>query len=326
MPPMLRSIWEWLLHLDPRLSAAIIAGVVSIAVTTISILFTPIGNYLLAKRQLRDKLRTEYQYEQRKKLKELIGRYHGRVLQAAEEFHYRMLALYVNEDQRWLKVDENYRKVGADSHFYFFQTSVHRFLTLFTLVRQLEAEALYADSRIADEQDFEFIKYTRVMLWVITSPSLFSGLNYDEARSTDHFFKDDLRRTCNYCWVKDNEGTHLISLDELREDMGKAEWLHPTLDFFRNLRASEDRYRWDRLVALHIILIAFVADFGYEFQDPTGYTKRAIEQFRTREVPWNLLKWLPALGLEARRGSRRGIRAVTEPLKTNVADGSDKPT
>lgn len=326
MRSMLRSLWEWLLQPDPRLSAAIIAGLVSIVVTVISILFSPVGNYLLAKRQLRDKLRTEYQYEQRKKLKELIGRYHGRILQAAEELHYRMLAFYANEDQSWLKLDEDYREVGANRRYYFFQTTVHRFLTLFALVRQFEAEALYADSRIADEQDFEFVKYTRVMLWAITSPSLFSGLNYDETRSTDHFFKDDLRRTCEYCWVKDKEGTHIISLDELRGEMGKAEWLYPTLDFFRDLRAGEDRLRWDRLIALHAVLIAFVKDFGYEFQNSTGYTKRVVEQFKTKEVPRNLLRWLPLLGLEVRWGSGSGIREITGALNKTVPHGSDKST
>jgi hypothetical protein len=170
-------------------------------------MLTPIGNYLLAKRQLRDKLRTEYQYEQRKKLKELIGRYHGRILQAAEECHYRMLAIYFREDQRWLDTDRDYRKVGEERRYYFFHTTVQRFLMLFALIRQFEGEALFVDSRIADEKDFEFVNYTRVMLWAATSPSLFSGLDYDDARATDHFFKDDLRRACEYCWIS-NMGTN----------------------------------------------------------------------------------------------------------------------
>lgn len=96
---MLRSLWEWFLGLDATLAAALIAGVVSLLVTIVTVLFTPIGAYLLAQRQLRDKLKTEYEYEQRKKLRNLIGRYHGRILQAAEEFHYRMLAIYYSRDK-----------------------------------------------------------------------------------------------------------------------------------------------------------------------------------------------------------------------------------
>jgi len=51
--------------------------------------------------------------------------------------------------------------------------------------------------------------------------------------------------------------------------MGEAEWLNSTLDFFNDLHADKHRYRWDRLVALHVILMAFIEDFGYEFHSPT---------------------------------------------------------
>ncbi|MFC1970776.1 hypothetical protein ACFLV0_02415 [Chloroflexota bacterium] len=46
-----------------------------------------IGAYIkhfLDKRFLRHRLRTEYEYEERKKLPNLIGLYHGRMLLAAE--------------------------------------------------------------------------------------------------------------------------------------------------------------------------------------------------------------------------------------------------
>ena len=132
---MLRPLWESFLQLDARLAAALVAGVVSIFVTIVSILFTPIGNYLLTKRQLHDKLTAEYDYEQRKKLRDLIGHYHGRVLQAAEEFHYRMLAIYFSKDKGWLGIPHDYREVGTDPRYYFFQSTVHRFLALFAIVR-----------------------------------------------------------------------------------------------------------------------------------------------------------------------------------------------
>src|SRR5919107_442608 len=73
--------------------------------------------------------------------------------------------------------------------------------------------------------------------------------------------------SCFRGWVRDEGGNRrFVSLDELREMMGKEEWLDSSLNFFEGLRADEkDRYRWDRLVALHIILLAFIKDFGHEF-------------------------------------------------------------
>lgn len=140
--------------------------------------------------QLRDRLKTEYEYEQRKKLRDLIGCYHGGILQAVEEFNYRMMSLYASEDEDWLNVGDDYQGVGSDPNNYYFQTTVHRFLALFVLIRRFESEALYADSRIADKKDFEFLKYSRAILWAATGTHLFSGLAYDVSESKDHFFRD----------------------------------------------------------------------------------------------------------------------------------------
>lgn len=175
---MWRYLWEWLIQLDATLAAALVAAVVSILGTILTII-SPVGSYLIAKRQLCDRLKTEYEYEQRKKLRDLIGRYHGSILHAVEEFNYRMMSLYASEDKDWLNVGDDYRAVGSNPDNYYFQTTVHRFLALFAIVRQFEAEALYADSRIADKEDFEFLKYSRAILWAATGTHLFLGLEYD---------------------------------------------------------------------------------------------------------------------------------------------------
>jgi hypothetical protein len=296
---MFRSVWDRFLELDPTLAAAIMAAAVSVLTSIVAVLFTPLGSYLVAKRQLRDRLKTEYDYEQRKKLRDLIGRYHGRVLQAAEEMHYRMRSLYIYEAKGWLQVGKDYRKVSSNPDKYYFHTMVYRFLALCVVIRRFETEAIYVDARIAEKTDFAFIKYLRAITWIITAARLFDRLPYDEQTATDHFFRDDLRRVCDSCLVQEEDGEdHFISLDELRGRMGEDEVLVSTLDFFNGLRADESRYRWDRVVALHLILIAFINDFGYQFQRSTRKQMDEVAgKFRTREVPQNLLHRLPKLGL-----------------------------
>jgi hypothetical protein len=120
----------------------------------------------------------------------------------------------------------------------------------------------------------------------------------------------------NYCetccsWIRDEGHERIISLDELRALMGKEEWLDSTLNFFNGLRADENnRYRWDRLVALHLILLAFIEDFGHEFQRPTAKTIEDVaREFRNPEVPRNLINWLPKLGfLPEIEGEQRRLR------------------
>jgi len=307
-------------------------------------LLSPVGTYLLAKRQLRDKLKTEYEYEQRKKLRDLIGRYHGRILQTVEEFNYRMLSLYRSEGAGWLDVGEDYDKVGSTpERYYYFRTTVYRFLALFAVVREFEAEALFIDSRIADRTDFEFVKYLRAMVWVATDTHLFEGLAYDTSTSKDHFFRDQLRRACECCWVQnENEENRFVSLDEFRAMIGKEQALESVLDYFNGLRSDEDRYRWDRLVSLHLILLAFLDDFGYEFQrSPREIVNRVAGMVRNPEVARNLSFWLTKLGLvrqtrdepqymltwilhrvpQVRTVRERHIRRVNKPLKKRSPKG-----
>jgi hypothetical protein len=129
---MLRTLWNDFLELDPALAAALVAAAVSILTTVVTIVFSPVDNYLIAKRQLRDRLRAEYGHEQLKALRDLIGRYHGRVLQAAEELNCRLWDQYRHEDEGWLDVDnKNYLRAGANPDNYYFQSTVYWFLALY---------------------------------------------------------------------------------------------------------------------------------------------------------------------------------------------------
>lgn len=329
-------MWDLLASLDPRVQAALISGAVSFVVaggTVIAGLFTPIGAYLKDRFQLRDRLKTEYEHEQRKKLRGLIGSYHGRVLQAAEEMNYRLFNLYANEGEPWLEVPQDgqpdrknrYRQVGHDPRYYYFQTTVYRFLALMSVVRSFEEKALYVDSRIAEVADFAFLKYLRAMLWVATDVTLFDGLTYDRRRSTDHLFKDDLRRVCGYCLKRDENGgaERTVSLDEFRQMMGEQEALESVLDLFNGLRRGEERrHRWDRMVALHLLLLAFIRDFGHAFQRPEGELIHEVAgRFETVEVPGNLLGWLPKLGLDGEGSMVLVGEALEEVLTTSEGNG-----
>lgn len=51
-------------------------------------------------------------------------------------------------------------------------------------------------------------------------------------------------------------------------------------------------------MALHLLLLAFIRDFGHQFQRPTHEdTDWTAKKFENRQVPENMLAWLPKLGL-----------------------------
>jgi hypothetical protein len=180
--------WSQLLQANTDLLwTAIISAIVSASVS-----------YLFKRREIRFNLSAEYEYEQRKKLRNLMGNYHGRVLQATDRLNQRFWNLYTYVEKGWLNVNSNYSNAG-----YYFNTTAHRFFHVCTLARRFEAEALYIDARIAEKNDFTFLNYLSAITWCATTASLYEGLEYDVEFPTDHFFGDRLRAACDSCWVND---------------------------------------------------------------------------------------------------------------------------
>src|SRR5687767_2951191 len=79
--------------------AAVVSAIVSAAIS-----------YWFRRGETRHKAEVDYEYEQRKKLRELIGRYHGRLLNAANSMNYRMWNLYSNEGKGWLDLKGDYSR------------------------------------------------------------------------------------------------------------------------------------------------------------------------------------------------------------------------
>lgn len=292
---------NFFLALNPQVQAAIIAAIVALITM---ILGTPL-RYAIDKRAVRHKLSTEYEYEQRKQFRNLIGRYYGRLLEATERLNLRLWNLYVNESEGWLQMHGNFSK--PEKHYYY-TTTVYRFLSVLSLVRKFEAEAIFIDPRIADAKDFRFTKYLKALHWVSTDTALFKGLDYDKFYATDHFFSDALRQICDSCWIN-NE---FISIDEFYARVKKQQSLRPVLEFFDGLEATEARYRWDRLVAFHLILLAFINSFGYDTQQ-TSKPKfvEVAKRIRNKPVAENLATWLKKLGLEKDKHAKRIINAIS---------------
>ncbi len=270
--------------------AALVSAVVSAAVS-----------YFFRKREARHRLEVEYEYEQRKKLRDLIGRYHGRLLHAANSLNYRFWNLYTNSEAGWLDVAGRYNEAG-----YYFVSFVHRFLAVCTLTRQFESEAIYVDARIAQQGDFTFLNYLAALRWAITDVALFQGVSYDTSHQRDHFFADTFRQYCDACIDNGQFITYEAFGDRIKTDRS----LDPLLRFFDSLRPSEERLRWDRLLVFHLLLMAFINSFGYETQYTSESKFEAVaKQVRHATILENLIAWLPRHGLGKDREARHLVRA-----------------
>ena len=267
-----------------------------------SLVISTIVSYIAKKLEVRDKLKAEYSHEQQKKIRELIGSYHGRLVRSSRSLNYRFFNLYRNHKKDWLNVRGKYRSLTG----YYFSSFVHRLLCVLAIVRQFEKEAIYLDARIAEKNDFIFLNYLDAFHWVMTDAQLFKGLEYDSTSARDHFFSDFLRALSEKLWVDDD----FVSLDLLGEIIKEGQ-IDSALKFLDGLSKSENRFRWDRLICFHLLLLAFMNRFGYE-SDKAKQEKfdEIVSMANQRVILENFDSWFGKLGLEKDREIKRIRKAI----------------
>lgn len=91
------------------------------------------------------------------------------------------------------------------------------------------------------------------------------------------------------------------------DDLAYGSEVRELREFFDGVRPDDkhptdggQRRRWDRLVALHLLVLAFIAKCGYAW-DSTDFRARVDQAARMLLYPGNLSAqssgWLPRLGL-----------------------------
>lgn len=269
----------------------------------VSLLVSAFVTWVAKRWETRDTAEISYRYEQRKKQHEVIGRHYGRLIAAANTLGYRMWNLYTNSTRGWMARGRDGKGDG-----YYFKSTAYRLMHFFALVRSTEKEAILLDGRIASPKDYLFLNYIEAFHWVMTDTALFDGLPYDHAIQGDHFFADEFRRYCELC----NSSEAQLTFDAFSTGPYVNPELLPVLGFLDGLTPEELRLRWDRLIALHLLIQAFLNDFGYQRQRASkrGF-EEIVAQARNQRVLANLERWLPRHEL----GRKGGTRLVAQAIK-----------
>jgi hypothetical protein len=295
----------------PAIAPAITAALVAAGVSIVTTLGTKLW---LDRRAHRDVLKLEYEYEQRKALRTLIGLHHGRLLDCATSWHRRMLNIYANAEKGWLNVHGNYHQRGD----YYFRSTVYRFLSLEAHCFLFAREQIFIDARVAEPSDLDFVKFIDGLHWVVSDASLFHGLNYDASHFYDHVPSDALRALTEAFLVDGKIPTNRTFDARVEQEGGEGRdsELKPMLRLLDGVSPTEERLRWDRLVCLHLLTIAFVRQFGYEWARPSSEdVKEAVSQIQHAPVAANFVAWLPSGGL----ANHPGLRDVIELLNERAA-------
>lgn len=232
------------------------------------------------------KLSQEHRYAQQKQLKDILSRNKIQLLNIAEQLNHRLWNFSENHSANWMMVAGDY-SAGTGNYF---RSFVYRFLAFFAWIRLIERQMIYVDSTFAGSSDLEFIKYLRSLPQPFCDVKMYTGLDYDHSYARDHFFRNDFERMAEVLIRESTVETYEQFCKSMRT---RKRALSHMYQFFDGISPVEPRFRWDSLKAFHLLLMAFLNTFGYDFQKTS---KRQINEIRARprqsKVERNLLALL----------------------------------
>ena len=233
--------------MDNTLAAAIVAAVVSIWIWGLSIVLGPFTE----KRILKTKIETEHEYEQKKRIKNVISKYKMQLINACASLDSRFWNIY--ENYRWLNVDNDRRN-------HFLVSTEYRLFALYYWIAKTDSEMIYLDSSIADKSDLEFIKFLKLFRIVICSPTVIREIysDYDIEYQGDHLFSDRLDAVAHY-FIESG----LPALDGFRNTKNLPDEF---MNFLIGISPKEERHRWDVMQLLHHLTVIFLNIYGYDYQ------------------------------------------------------------
>ena len=225
-------------------------------------------SYFVKRKENKDNAELAYSYEQKKKIKDEIGKHIGRTINSAEMLDARLTNLSDNYSKGWMNA-----KNPASQSGHYFSTTLQRLLSFYETVLSVEKNAIPLDSRYADPNDYIFLNYIAAFRYIFSDiRTIFEGLSYDETKESDHLYADNLRGICGrFAEVKIRERSAQEMIDFM-DDKENANLIR-LLD---SLSPLDGRNRWDRFIILHLLLSAFLDSFGHARHKRTELQLREI--------------------------------------------------
>lgn len=249
-------MFDWFEKLDIKIQVVIISSITSILVFA----FGWVIRIIYERNSLRYKLRKEFEFEQKKKLKEDIAKNKVPLLNAVEELNHRLWNFSQNISEDWHNIAEiDWFKIEK----YYINSFVYRFLVFIHWVIKTDKDTISVDSTIADANDILFLKYVKTFKDIFTDADLILSLGYDRRHDTNHFFKNDLVGYSK--WVTNNEV--VLDFDDFRKKSeGNHQEIKKVVEYFTKIENKDIDKNFNVLMCTHLLTINFLNTFGHDYQ------------------------------------------------------------
>ncbi len=242
------------MHIEIVIATASSLGLSALVALVVSAVISGLVKFAFDDSLASRKAARDYAYERRKELHALVGMFDGRLLESAEDLYVRVGNIAGRADPKWLVPR------AGEPPGYFLASTVYRFVALMRLAVAFDRQAIYFDPEIASGHDLRCIRYAKAFQWAMTDTRLFDGLGYDTSESTDHFFRDELRTVCTFEFPPKEP----LAFDRFCSEILATGQAQDVVDFFSSFGREATPLRWDRVMALQLLLAAFVDGVGYD--------------------------------------------------------------
>jgi len=300
MPPFLNDIWTF--FTGEKILPALIS-----AVTTVIVFFlTLFTKRYVDTRILSSKLQTEHEFEQRKKIKDVLAKYKVQLLTACEDLNHRLWNFSNNHEKGWIKVQGNY-----ESEHYYFHSTAYRILCVFAWIKKVNNEMIFLDTTIASRKDLDFIKFLRLFPNIFCNLTFLIGKHADGDSATDHFFRTDFDLLSDVV-ITNNE---IHSYGEFKNKLSASrKSINQLYRYIDGISPTENRTRWDRLHLMHLTLITFLNCYGYDFQQTNDKKlQEVLTKPKVSKLLNNYFKLLTEYRLENNKQVKR-LHKLSKPF------------
>ncbi len=261
------------LELDVKLQAAIVSAITSLFIFGLGWLFKVFHeNY-----SLNYKLQKEYKFEQKKLLKEEIVKTKVPLLNAAEEFNYRIFNFNKNISKGYHNISE---KEWFQTNQYYLNSFIYRFLVLIHFCIKTEEDLLSMDSTVADEEDITFLLYVKTFKNIFCESNLLTELGYKQDDDSNHFYRNELKGFSG--WVVSNN--KVIEFDEFVPKLKHSyDPLRRVIEYFSKIDNDDKDKTLNILRCTHLLSICFLNEFGHSYQQTDkGKIKKLNQSYKDK--------------------------------------------
>jgi len=266
---------EYFLDLDFKVQAALIAAFTSIFTFIISIS----SKNFLERKIHSSKLKSNYEYEQRKLIKDVLAKNKGHLIHSAHSLN-----------GRFKNFTKNYAKasVWMERKEYYYKSFIYRILRFFAWIDILEQDLIFLDTSISAKADLDFVKYLKVFPEFFHDGDLVDKLSLTENQvESDLIYRDTFKRM--YLWMITDKKT-VITFNEFEKEYdSNYSDFEPLAEYIFKIKLNESRFRLDRLFGLQLMIIGLINNYGYDYQETSKeYLEELIKRQNTKRIFKNI--------------------------------------